>query len=200
MIVLYPDPILREKCPAVKSGDEELVETINLLKKTLQEAKTGIGLAAPQVGRRQRVFLIKELTCYCEDSRCQKDHFQVFINPQIVDYFNQEKVFPKILNENGQEEPFLEGCLSFPHLYGPVKRWLKIKVSYQVFNRQKGELQPKTEILEDLPAIVFQHELDHLDGILFIDHIKREKEKLFREEKGKLKPIRLASITSLFSG
>ena len=190
MIVVYPDPILRKKCRLVKARGRNLAETINLLKKTLTDSKVGVGLAAPQVGRDQRVFLIKSLEdhhCHC--NQCQCDPFRVFINPRIIDHFNQEKTYPLILANGGKKEKFLEGCLSFPHLYGPVKRWLKVKVGYQEIDVDTGELKAKEEVLEDFQAIVFQHELDHLNGILFVDHIKEEDGKLYREENGNLEEI-----------
>lgn len=194
MIVIYPNPILRKKCRPVKAGDQELTETIELLKKALSDSKIGVGLAAPQVGRDQRVFLIKDQSHNCRCDQCQCDQFRVFINPKIIDHFNQEKTYPMILREDGEKEPFLEGCLSFPNLYGPVKRWLKIKVSYQEVDSDTGKLVNKEEILEDFQAIVFQHELDHLNGILFVDYIKEEGGVVYREEKGQLKEVSLADL------
>jgi len=193
MIVVYPDPVLRKKCRPVKAGDSELAKTIDLLKKGLADSEIGVGLAAPQVGRDQRVFLIRELGHSCDGDQCQCDQFRVFINPQIIDHFDQEKTYPMILRGDGKREPFLEGCLSFPNLYGTVKRWLKIRVSYQEVD-ETGALKDKEETLEDFKAIVFQHELDHLNGVLFIDHIKEERGKVYREENGRLKEIPLRDI------
>ena len=94
-----------------------------------------------------------------------------------------EKTYPKIIDDDNKEGDFLEGCLSFPDLYGTVKRYLKIKVSWEEI---AGEgLEVKSLTLEGFEAIVWQHESDHLDGVLFVDRIKEEGGKLYfwREDK-----------------
>jgi len=90
------------------------------------------------------------------------------------------------VDPDGQREDFYEGCLSFPDLYGTVKRWLKIKVSCKTLN-QKGKLEAKEEVLEDLWAIVFQHELDHLNGKLFVDHLSPIKRAMAKKKLDKFK-------------
>ena len=85
--------------------------------------------------------------------------------------------------EDGGEEDFLEGCLSFPDFFGTVKRYLKIEAEWEVLQcRTDGsfELVKKTKIMNGFEAIVFQHEADHLDGVLFIDHIKRDGGKFYK--------------------
>jgi len=179
MIVLYPDPILRRKCHAFSKFDREARITTKFLEKYLLDSKNGVGLAAPQIGKSGRIFAIK------------MPHLPIefFINPKIINVFKGKKVYPQMLKPDGGREDFLEGCLSFPNLYGTVKRWLKIKVEYQDKNLTK-----KKEVLKDFKAIVFQHERDHLDGILFVDHIKEEKGKLYREGESGLVKISVASV------
>jgi len=191
--LVYPHPSLRQKTIPVKQVDQELQTTVRLLEKALGQSQLGIGLAAPQIGRHQRVFLMKKLNqASCEKcDQCHCSPFKVLVNPQIIDTFGLDKTYPQLRPKENSEEPFLEGCLSFPQLYGPVKRWLKIKVSYQQpdFDRQRLELVEA--VLEDLEAIVFQHELDHLDGILFIDHVQKRGDQLYLQEKKKMNPITL---------
>lgn len=176
MIVLYPDPVLKKKCQKVEKVDQELSDVVSLLQKDLKEAEKGVGLAAPQVGKNKRIFIIN-----------WHDHKQVYINPEIVDSFGKEKTYLKTVNSEDEKEDFLEGCLSFPDVYGAVKRWLKIKVKYFVVKDNK--LVKKREHLQDFLSIVFQHELDHLDGVLFIDHIKRDNGKLLKRIDGEMKEI-----------
>ena len=163
-IVVYPEPILREKCLAVTSWEKNEEETKKELLQALEKSKIGIGLAAPQIGEKERIFVIKGVHPF--------HHGRVLVNPEIVDNFDEEKVYPLMENEEGNREEFLEGCLSFPDIYGPVKRWLRIKARW--YEPRQGELVETEAVLEGLGAIVFQHELDHLEGILFIDHLKEE--------------------------
>ena len=170
--MVYPNKALRRKCLAVKSWGDKEKELAGDLKAFLQKSKIGVGLSAPQIGVRSRIFII----------RCEQE-FTVFVNPQITKTFG-EKTYPLIITPAGEQEEFLEGCLSFPDLYGPVKRFLKIKAAWQEPPKMKNEkFKIKNKILEGLPAIIFQHELDHLGGILFIDHLQKEKRDLFGPDK-----------------
>ena len=83
-----------------------------------------------------------------------------------------------MVGDGEKEDDFLEGCLSFPDLFGTVKRYLKIEAHWQ--EMVKNKLVSRKKTMNGFEAIVFQHELDHLDGILFIDHIKRDGGKLFK--------------------
>jgi len=192
MIVLYPDPVLRKKSRRVVRLNEEVRKTISLLKRGLTDSEIGIALSAPQVGRSWQVFAVKHDHHHCQE---KGDHdVDIYFNPRIVDDLGQEKTYPRIIKDDHQEEDFLEGCLSFPGLYGTVKRWLKIKVRYQTIGKD-NQLIDKEETLSGLMAIIFQHETDHLKGILFIDHIRRDKGKLYRDEgKGGLKRVSLDSL------
>jgi len=178
-IVIYPDSVLRQKCKLVKKWSEKWQRVSDDLKRLLSESKIGIGLAAPQIGAEVRLFTIKS------EIVCSHDGFSLFVNPKIRGTFGKGKIYPMVADEEGHQEEFLEGCLSFPDVYGPVKRWLKIKASWQEPDG-KGRLIRKKAVLEGLAAIVFQHELDHLDGILFIDHVRKQKKSVFRfNKKGK---------------
>lgn len=170
-IVIYPAGILRQKTEEVKNIDKKILNEIDDLKKILKNGENAAGLAAPQIGVSKRFFGSKEFN---------GSSVMIFINPKIEKSYGG-KVYPKTVNENKTEEDFLEGCLSFPKYFGTVKRFLKIDVSWNEIER--GELVKKNKSLGGFEAIVWQHESDHLDGILFIDHIKRDGGKLYKEIK-----------------
>jgi peptide deformylase len=178
MIVKYPNPILKKECQKVKRGNKELAKVLNLLTRELSAAEIGVGLSAPQIGVGLSVFALKK-----------GGIMDFFLNPEITDTFGADKVCPFLIGKNGQKKHFLEGCLSFPKIYGAVKRWLKIKVKFQT-----TDFATEERIIAGFDAVVFQHELDHLNGIVFIDRIKAEGGKLYREENGKLEKIRVKNI------
>jgi len=166
-ILVYPNKILRKKAKEVVKIDKQLVKEVDLLKKKLAEAENGAGLAGPQIGISKSFFGIKG-----EDKKVK-----IFINPKMKITFG-ERVYPKMIDEKDKEQDFLEGCLSFPDFFGTVKRYLKISVEWMEIKRDK--LIPKKKKLTGFEAIVWQHESDHLDGILFVDYIKNEDGKLYK--------------------
>jgi peptide deformylase len=171
-IVLFPDKVLRKKCLEIKEVDEVLLGEIRDLAEVLEKSENGAGLAAPQIGISKKFLGIKN-----------KDGVKIYLNPRIKVYFG-EKIYPKILNEEEKESDFLEGCLSFPDLFGTVKRYLKIEVVWEeiveIGNPPKTKvLRRASKILEGFEAIVWQHESDHLEGILFVDRIKEEGGKFY---------------------
>lgn len=186
MIIRYQknSQSLRKKSKEIVEITSEIKKTIRLLQTDLTDSGNGVGLSSPQVGKYWRVLVIKH---------CDHCKIKAYLNPQIIDTFDKQKTYPQLLKEDGSREDFLEGCLSFPGIYGTVRRYLRIKVRYQIINKE-GSLETEEEILEDFMAIVFQHELDHLDGILFIDHVKEDKGKLFKEEEKKLNQISLSDF------
>lgn len=164
-IVMYPDEVLRKKMPEVKLVSD-VASKVNELKAVLEASKNGAGLAASQLGFEARFFGLKT-----------EKKVNVLINPKILAVYGQ-KTYPIIVGEGEKDEDFLEGCLSFPDLYGTVKRYLKIEVSWQEISGDKFINKKKT--MNGFEAIVFQHELDHIDGVLFIDHIKEDQGKLYK--------------------
>jgi peptide deformylase len=165
VIVMFPNKILRTRVKNIKVVDKELIKETEELKKMLEASENGAGLAAPQIGISKSFLGIKD-----------KSGVKILINPKMEASFG-DKVYPKIIEEDGGESDFLEGCLSFPDLYGTVKRFLKIKVIWEEIKNNK--LETRTEILEGFAAIVWQHEVDHLEGIMFVDHIKRDGGKFY---------------------
>jgi len=167
-IVFYPNEILRVKTEDVKKVDEELQTDVDELLQTLQkEREHAAGLAAVQIGLNRRFFGLVT---------GQKRNLQIFINPRVLKTFGQ-KSKPVMTFDDGKQEDFLEGCLSFPGLFGTVKRYLRIEAEWEQISNKK--LVTSNKILEGIEAIAYQHELDYLNGVLFIDHIKEEGGELY---------------------
>ncbi len=178
-IVIYPAEILRKKTDEIKVVDKKLIKEINGLKNILKNTNNGAGLAAPQIGLNKRFFGSKEIG---------KGSVLIYINPKIEKSYG-EKVFPKIVGEDKKEEDFLEGCLSFPKYFGTVKRFLNIDVSWDEI--EEVNLIRKKRKLSGFEAIVWQHESDHLDGIVFVDRVKEDKGKFFKEVGGKIEKTKM---------
>lgn len=145
-IVYYPHPALKYKSVPVTAINEDLRKTVREMFELMYEAK-GIGLAANQVGLPYRLFILN-LTA----DPNEKEEEIVFINPEI-------------LKRSGSEEGE-EGCLSFPELYGPVKRSAKIVVDAFDLTGKGFQFE-----LDELACKAVLHECDHLDGVLFIDRM-----------------------------
>lgn len=162
----YPDPVLRKKCDKVTKVDDDLRLFLDDMLETMYADK-GCGLAAPQVGVSKRIVVLDYAT---EEDEEKKPMF--LINPEII-WKSEETVL------------FCEGCLSLPDQRADVERHERVRVHYTDYNGKEQEI-----LAEDLLAIILQHEIDHLDGILYIDHISRlKRERLlkklekYREEK-----------------
>lgn len=179
-IVMYPDPVLRKETERIVKVDKKLVEETEELKKILMNSENGAGLAAPQIGISKKFLGIKE-----------NGKVRVLINPKLEKSWG-EKVYPKMADENGNESDFLEGCLSFPDLYGTVKRYLKIEASWEEI--ENGKLVKKSGMLEGFGAIVWQHENDHLEGILFVDHVKEDGGKFYLWEDKEKVPMNVDEV------
>jgi peptide deformylase len=145
-IVNYPHPALRHPSQAVRCVDKQLYLQVGQMKELMYKAK-GLGLAAPQVALPFQL-LVMNVT----GDPNQPEREEVFLNPAIVE-------------RKGSVEDE-EGCLSFPGLYQKIRRAKTIKV--QAYNL-KGELVEK--VISDLEARAWQHEIDHLKGVLFIDNM-----------------------------
>ena len=156
-ILLYPDPLLLMRSAKINIFDKNLVNLSKDLIDTMYEAD-GVGLAAPQIGINKRIFVMD-----CSSENEEKD-CRVVINPEI---------------EHASEElgSYKEGCLSIPGVTEEISRPKVIKVLYQDVN---GVLQRDT--YDDLWSICFQHELDHLNGKLFIDHLRPMKKILVKNK------------------
>lgn len=140
-IITHPNPILRQKSAKIEKVTENIKRLALAMERTMLE-KDGVGLAAPQVGENIRLIVVNT-----------KDGPIHLINPKIT-----KKSWRKELGE--------EGCLSVPDFYGQVKRHKKIQAVY--YDKKHVKIKIKAE---GLLARVIQHEIDHLDGILFIDYL-----------------------------
>lgn len=140
----YGDPVLREKAVKVEIVDDSIREILNNMVETMYDKK-GVGLAAPQVGISKRMMVT--------DWSGEGEAIRKVINPVIT----------PLTDELMEWE---EGCLSIPGIYKKVERPKKIKLEY---TNENGE--SVTEELEGFPAIVMQHEFDHLEAVLFVDRI-----------------------------
>ncbi|MDH6252288.1 peptide deformylase [Chryseobacterium sp. H1D6B] len=174
----FGDPILRKVGKDIDKNYPNLQELIDGMFETMYSAN-GIGLAAPQIGLDIRVFII-DVSPLAEDEDYEdikdelKDFKKVFINA-------------KILEESGEEWKFNEGCLSIPDVREDVKRKGTILIEYYDENFVKH-----TETFSDIRARVIQHEYDHIEGILFTDHLSALKKKLV---KGKLVKISQGDVS-----
>ncbi len=158
-IVEYPDKKLRQKSKEVKSFDHKLHELLDSMYPVMMNTN-GIGLAAIQVSFALRVLI---LNIPDEEGEQTKENLLEIINPVIT-------------HKNG-ETIYQEGCLSVPKFYEDVKRFENI-----ILNYQDRDANTKTLEADGLLAIAIQHEMDHLEGILFIDHLSYARRKKFEKE------------------
>jgi len=155
-ILHYPNPVLAEKSLPVEIFDEKLKQLAADMAETMYDAP-GVGLAAPQVGVLQRMVVI--------DCSSQDDPADLIV-----------AVNPEIMAREGEclEE---EGCLSVPGYYAKVARSAQVRVRYQDLDGQQQERNAN-----ELLAVAIQHEIDHLDGILFVDRLSSLKRSMFRKK------------------
>jgi peptide deformylase len=164
-IVEVPDPLLRQKSTPVETVDDELRILIADMFETMYAAP-GIGLAAIQVGIPKRVLVIDLQEPEEEGGEPVSDP-RVFINPEIVEH-------------SDREVPYTEGCLSVPDQYADVDRPDRIRARWLDENGESHD-----EVIEGLLATCLQHEMDHLEGILFIDHLSRLKREMILKKLAK---------------
>lgn len=166
-IVIYPDPVLRQKADPIEKVDGEILKLIDDMVDTMYGAPgTGIGLAANQIGRPVRLVVI--------DLRNPeyKQGLMVLVNPEIV--------------ACSGETTSQEGCLSLPDYFSNIKRYAEVTVRALDKNEQPFEIKAS-----GLLAVVLQHEIDHLDGKLFIDYLGPISRDLFRRKwKKRLKEVK----------
>ncbi len=161
-IKVYGEEVLREQSDSIENIDGELVEFLESMNRTMLAAK-GLGLAANQVGRTIRAFAI-DMT-----------HFDVLEEPKVI-------INPEIVDLNGQIVTGEEGCLSFPGLFQLIERHEKVTIKSLDIDGKEYHFEAGGMV-----ARVIQHEIDHLDGILFIDKLSSAQRRLI---KGKLTKIK----------
>ncbi|WP_431136663.1 peptide deformylase [Psychroserpens mesophilus] len=177
-IVAYGDPVLRKKAESITKDYPKLDALLENMKETMYGAY-GVGLAAPQIGLPIRLFLV-DTSPFAEDDEFTEEEQNALKN------FKRTFINAEILEEEGDEWAFNEGCLSIPDVREDVFRQPKIKIKYQDEN-----FDTHTEEFDGLIARVIQHEYDHIEGILFTDKLSSLKKRLI---KGKLSNISKGKI------
>jgi len=172
-IVMYGDPVLRQRAKDIQEGTD-LKQLIQDMFETMHSA-SGIGLAAPQIGKGVRLFIV-DGTPLNDDDEEEEDE-------EIEDMTDFKKAFinPVILEETGTAWEFEEGCLSIPNIREKVSRKAKLKIRYFDENWKLQE-----EEYDGMKARIIQHEYDHIEGKLFIDYLTPLKKRML---KGKLNDI-----------
>jgi peptide deformylase len=172
-IITLPNPHLRQKSQRVGVINHTIDKVIDNMKAATidwdesRDHEVGVALAAVQIDQLYKIIVVRN------DYNDKENHdFTVFINPEIT------KTEGEIIED-------FEGCLSVPNIYGKVPRYPKVKV--KALNLQGKEFRVKAE---GFLARIFQHEIDHCNGLVFIDHLKKKPEAFFRlDEDGKLQPL-----------
>jgi len=177
-IVTVPNKVLISKARPVKDFGPKLQKLVADMIETLEACvdPVGVGLAAPQVGVGQRIFIAKPTP---------KSKPQVFINPEIVSIDPDFKAKdPNLVADENAEA--LEGCLSIPRIWSPVTRPQKVMLSWQDV---KG--RPHQKEFFGFEAVILQHEIDHLEGVLFTRRASEQKSPLYEERGKKLHEMKI---------
>lgn len=172
-IITTPDPRLREKSKKVGQINSDVLDTIEMMRKLSLDwekehpYELSAAMAAPQMGVNQRIIIIRD------DMENKKNaSFTALINPEVI-------------KTDGKIKTDYEGCLSVPKIYGLVPRPTKVKVKALLENGNEVRIKATDELARTL-----LHEIDHLDGVLFIDHIKDVRDAFYEmDDQGDLKPV-----------
>lgn len=168
-IVATGDPILRKVCKDIDKDYPNLKELISNMSESMHNSY-GVGLAAPQVGKAIRLFMV-DTEPFSENEDLSKEEQEILRN------FNRVFINAKIIKEEGEPWVFNEGCLSIPGIIEEVTRQPNVTIEYYDESFKK-----KTETLTGLPARVVQHEYDHIEGILFTDKISSFKKRILKRK------------------
>ena len=179
-VVAYGDPVLKKKAKEITSEYPEFKKFMANMWETMYNAH-GVGLAAPQVGRSVRVFIV-------DASPFAEDEDQSPEQQKVLSEFKKAFINPVIIEETGEEWAFNEGCLSIPDVREDVYRKENVTIQYldEDFNEH-------TETFTGLAARVIQHEYDHIEGVLFTDKLSSLKKRII---KGKLTNISKGKVNA----
>ena len=158
----FPDPILKQVSKEVASVDDEVRKLMDDMMETMYD-NNGVGLAAVQIGVLKRILVM--------DTSWSNDRYEEDKNDQTHQIFIAN---PKIIKSSDNLIPYKEGCLSFPGLDSAVKRPDAVEVEYLDYHNKKQILKADNSLL----AVCVQHEIDHLNGITFIDKISKLKREM----------------------
>lgn len=159
-IVIYGSQVLRNRSVDIDSSYPDFKKLVEDMFLTLEEA-SGVGLAAPQIGKNIRLFVV-DCTPWGDENPELAEYRRVFVNPEIYERSEETSLFE-------------EGCLSLPGIHENVRRPVRVKMRYLDEN-----FEPHDEEFDGLPARVIQHEYDHLDGEVFTDHLSPLRRNLLR--------------------
>jgi len=162
-LVYHPDERLRTMCEPVTRVDARVQQVMRDLVDTMLHGDRGVGLAAPQIGNLQRIIAI--------DTRKEGQQL-VMANPEIIWASEETKIWK-------------EGCMSIPDVFADVLRPDRVRVKYLDIDNETREIEAS-----DLLSVVIQHEIDHLNGVLFIDHLSRLKRDMLLRRYNKLIKIK----------
>ncbi len=172
-IITLPNSHLRQKSKRIKSVDDEVIQLIKDMTdaaldwENSRPHEISAALAAIQIDRKERVVIIRS-----DFENKESQDFTVLINPEIV-------------KKEGKVEEDFEGCLSIKNIYGKVPRHTKVRVRALDINGHPIKLKA-----EGFLARVIQHEIDHTNGVVFIDHIKNDKNAFYKlDENGEIQPV-----------
>ncbi len=171
-IYAYGQPVLKKKAESIEKDFPDLAVLLENMWETMYHAN-GVGLAAPQIGKAIRIFLVDTVQMM-EEGKEEDGIKKAFINAEIIE-------------EGGEEWSYEEGCLSIPQVRGEVERQAQVKIRWQ-----DEQFETHEEIFTGINARVIQHEYDHIEGILFTEYLKPLKKRLVQRKlenikKGKIK-------------
>ena len=182
-IIAYGSTVLKKKAKDLSNDYPNVKQLIENMWETMY-ASNGVGLAAPQIGLSLRLFVV-DTAPFADDETLD------IIDVKILESFKKVFINPTIIEEDGEIWEFNEGCLSIPDVREDVSRYERIKINYL-----DEHFKPQNLILSGLVARVIQHEYDHIEGILFTDHLSPLKRQLL---KGKLTSISKGAIEVEYS-
>jgi peptide deformylase len=178
-IVAYGAPVLKKKAVAIEPDYPKLSVLIDDMWETMY-ASNGVGLAAPQIGLSVRLFVI-DAAPFAADEELDAEEVKT------LESFKKVFINPKIITEEGEHWAFNEGCLSIPDVREDVQRQEQLTIEYQ-----SEDFKTHTDTFTGLAARIVQHEYDHIEGVLFTDHLSPLKRRLI---KNKLTAISKGLIT-----
>lgn len=170
-VIAYGDPLLRDECEEIEEGTD-ISKLLSDMYETMYGA-SGVGLAAPQVGKSLRLFIV-DASPFGED---EPENDQEAKEYEILKDFKKVFINPIIEEESGTKWAFAEGCLSIPGIREDVTREGDIKISYYDENWKFHE-----EKYTGIAARIIQHEYDHIEGVLFVDHLNPLKKRILKRK------------------
>ena len=170
-VIAYGDPVLRAECEEVEEGTD-MTSILKDMRDTMHQA-SGVGLAAPQVGKSIRLFIV-DASPFAEEEPENEEEAQNF---EILKDFKKVFINPIIEEERGKKWAFSEGCLSIPGIREEVIRENIVKISYY-----DEEWNFHEEEYTGVAARIIQHEYDHIEGILFTDYLNPLKRRMLKRK------------------